>query len=541
MNGQKIVFNNEFNLYQYFSDVSLKREPNLEKRIISYQDKHLTCSQLNEYAIKISQLLWEAEIRQSNATICVHLNPDELTIPTLLAIHRLSCAYLPIDPLMPTQTIQHILEDAKPKAFLTNLTNLTHLSSLDKTIQQLGIKVLNLNRENLEKISDFPPSLLPRVNYDPCSNACLIYTSGSTGLPKGVRLSHRSIMNRLNWQWHTFKLSEINDRGVFKTSLSFVDHISEIFAFTLKCLPILVLDQVDVKNPERLISLLFDFGVSYFVLVPSLLKTILFFVQINSLQSQLEFIKTWICSGETLDCRLIELFFEVNKSGSALCNIYGSTEVTADVTFVKFETKEHARKLIDGENNVPIGVPLANCGLVLVNENGEKIKQEQEIGELYAQGECVANGYVNSVNETKFVELDGVFSFKTGDFGYIKNQMIYFAGRVDSQFKINGKKVSLSDLTNQAMSRIPKMEAFIPLVFDADLSGNKVIIAYYKADLAEIELKNELKQVCFDYMLPSRFIRLEERVPLLYSGKVDKQALIRKFKADQNRWSQVKK
>lgn len=45
----------------------------------------------------------------------------------------------------------------------------------------------------------------------------------------GVRLPHSVIMNRLEWQWETFPYSATESIGVFKTALTFVDSISEIW------------------------------------------------------------------------------------------------------------------------------------------------------------------------------------------------------------------------------------------------------------------------------------------------------------------------
>ena len=43
----------------------------------------------------------------------------------------------------------------------------------------------------------------------------VLYTSGSTGRPKGARILHRSVLNRLFWQWKTFPYSP-KDTCMFK-------------------------------------------------------------------------------------------------------------------------------------------------------------------------------------------------------------------------------------------------------------------------------------------------------------------------------------
>lgn len=155
------------------------------------------------------------------------------------------------------------------------------------------------------------------------------------------------------------------------------------------------------------------------------------------------------------------------------------------------------------------------------------------MGEIYVGGACVSQGYLNLSNDDKFINLQAERFFKTGDFGYMKNSMIYFTGRVDSQLKINGKKVSLNDLIYTA-KQIEGIDQFIPLVYQNH--GSKIIIAYYKlvSEKTEEEMNQviweNLKKSLYDYMLPKYLIKIES-VPLLYNGKVNKQLLLGEFKS----------
>jgi len=71
------------------------------------------------------------------------------------------------------------------------------------------------------------------------SLAVVLYTSGSTGVPKGVRLEHGTIYQRLRWQWKTLPFSS-NEVACFKTALTFVDSIAEIWAPLLASVPIYI-------------------------------------------------------------------------------------------------------------------------------------------------------------------------------------------------------------------------------------------------------------------------------------------------------------
>ena len=73
-------------------------------------------------------------------------------------------------------------------------------------------------------------------------------------------------------------------------------------------------------------------------------------------------IKRWVVSGESLSIDLLNLFFDMIDAEpdncSILSNFYGSTEVTADITFVTFKKREQMNHLLLNGSNVPIGFPI---------------------------------------------------------------------------------------------------------------------------------------------------------------------------------------
>lgn len=280
MNGKTSDFNNNFNIYQYFSEITLKQPSILEKTAIIYNNHELNYNELNNLTIKISRRLSVLISKRKfnngspSRTIGIHMSPNEYTIPVLLAIHRLQLAYFPMDHQIPMGRIEYIMEDAQPLAIITDSSNLKSIIDRCNNLKLNLIELEVLLNDETEVDYD-ENSLALGSDWESNTDACILYTSGSTGKPKGVRLTHNTIMNRINWQWLEFEVDLARDIGIFKTSLNFVDHIAEIFAFILKGLPLVVCPPQILKNPDLLINLIHEYRISHIVLVPSLLKAIL--------------------------------------------------------------------------------------------------------------------------------------------------------------------------------------------------------------------------------------------------------------------------
>lgn len=152
------------------------------------------------------------------------------------------------------------------------------------------------------------------------------------------------------------------------------------------------------RDPSKLVDLLESYKIERLVLVPTLLKSILAYLSLRN-ERLLSNLKAWICSGETLTKSLAETFFKYFFDGTyQLCNFYGTTEVMGDVTYYVCENVEE----LDGLANVPIGYPLDNTVIFILNDDLNPVKPG-EIGEIFVAGSNLAKGYVAGREKSKFI------------------------------------------------------------------------------------------------------------------------------------------
>lgn len=282
-------------------------------------------------------------------------------------------------------------------------------------------------------------------------------------------------------------------------------------------------------------AILEKYKIERLVLVPTLLRSILWYLSLNGEKSRLKSLKYWVCSGEELSISLAREFFEYfEEHEQKLFNFYGSTEVMGDVTFFECESKKQLSSL----EKIPIGSPINNTMVYILDKNNEPVK-EGAVGELYVSGFNLAIGYVNGRDPEKFIEnplsADPKYSrlYRTGDFASIKKGLIFYEGRTDSQIKIRGHRVDLSEVEKQvsSVSGIEKATVLCQNVGELDQTLLAFVICKSENLLTAEEIERELKQVMVSYMIPK--VVIIETLPLLVNGKIDRQALLKMFKENE--------
>jgi aminoglycoside N3'-acetyltransferase/acyl carrier protein len=323
------------------------------------------------------------------------------------------------------------------------------------------------------------------------------------------------------WKTYPFEAGEVCCQ---KTSISFVDSIWEILGPLLQGIKTVIISDEVVKEPRLFIKYLADEEITRVITVPSYLRVML--DTYPDLQERLPKLKLWISSGEALSKELYQRFRE-KLPQSLLLNLYGSSEVSADVTWYDTDSTNRERP------SVPIGRPIANTQVYILDPYLQPVPIGVS-GELHIGGENLAAGYLNHSELTENAFIPDPFNdkpnsrlFKTGDKGrWLPDGNIEFIRRVDHQVKIRGFRIEPGEV-EAVLNKYPDVKESIVLARE-DRPNDKRLVAYIvlrrKPAAATRELNRFLKQNLPDYMLPSAFVFLDA-LPLTPSGKVDRKAL----------------
>ena len=476
-----------------------------------FEDQQLTYHDLNMRSNQLAYYLKDRGVGSGVIVgICIERSLE--MVIGLLGILKAGGAYLPLDPSYPRERLDFMLEDSKVPLLVTHERLLEILPKQSAEVVCLDSNWVNITQESVEN-----PTSDTTID-DP---AYVIYTSGSTGKPKGVLGLHRGAINRFAWMWDAYPFKE-NEVCCQKTSLNFVDSVWELFGPLLWGIPTVVIPDEIVNDPDKMVSAFAAHQVTRIVLVPSLLRVIL---DLNvDLFSRLPNLKFWVSSGEALTVELSQRF-EESMPQSVLLNLYGSSEVSADVTW--YDTELMSKEM----TSIPIGRPIANTQTYMLDRHLNHVPIGVP-GELYIGGDGLAQGYLNlpELTAEKFIHNPfssdpGARMYRTGDLArYLPDGNIEFLGRIDHQVKIRGFRIELGEI-EAVLGGHPSIQETV-VIRREDEPGEVRLVAYVVANGTPTadELRNFFKEKLPEYMLLSVFVTLET-LPLTPNGKVDLLAL----------------
>jgi amino acid adenylation domain-containing protein len=476
-----------------------------DRPAVSYDGESLSYAELLGAARRLARRLQASGVGPDVAVGVFAERSLEMVVG-LLAILEAGGAYLPLDPAYPADRLAYMVEDAAAPVILIQERLRGRLPAHDSV-------VVPLDGTAARKATPEPPL---STGGDADNLAYVIYTSGSTGRPKGTMNSHRGIVNRLLWMQEQYRLTP-EDRVLQKTPFSFDVSVWELFWPLMTGARLVMAIPGGHQDPAYLAATIAAEGITTVHFVPSLLRV---FVDVPGIEACTS-LRQVMASGEALPLDLVRRFQE--RLGAALHNLYGPTEAAVDVTWWACERE-------DGRGLVPIGRPVANTRIVVVDREGRPAPLGVP-GELHIGGVQLARGYLGrpALTAEKFVpdplsDESGGRLYRTGDLARtLPDGAVEFLGRIDHQVKLRGLRIELGEI-EAALGEFPGAQAAVVMA-RAD-GGETRLVAYLVAepapDLAEI--RAALSSSLPEYMLPSALVMLPA-MPLTLSGKVDRKAL----------------
>ncbi|MEU5096501.1 amino acid adenylation domain-containing protein [Streptomyces sp. NPDC020996] len=472
---------------------------------VSHGRRTLTYRQLDERANRIAHWLIAQGI-EPDTPVGVALERSVDLPAVLLGVLKAGGAYVPLDPAYPEGRRSYILGHSAAAAVITQ-------SSLAADLGAFGGPVLVVDGDGDADVLTGLDTGRPHTGLNQENLAYLLYTSGSTGNPKGVRVTHRSVVNLI--------LSLQNEPGITSsdvltsvTTFAFDISVFELFGPLTVGARVVLADRDDVQDAERLASVVDAAGTTILQATPATWKLLV--------------AAGWrgrpglrvITGGEPLPR---ELAAALHERVAEVWNMYGPTETTIYSTGVR----------IDPGDDITIGRPVRNTRAYVLDRSLQPVPLGV-VGELFIAGDGLARDYAGQPSATAaafvpdpFGTVPGARMYRTGDLARLrKDGRIELLGRTDSQVKVRGFRIELGEI-EQALTAHESVRDVAVVVREETGEKNLVAYATLRRGAAQPDLaawRSFLRRRLPDYMVPSAFVVMPV-MPLTPNGKIDRRAL----------------
>lgn len=478
--------------------------------------RSITYVELNSKANQLARYLKSCGVGPDQVVgICIERSLE--MVIALVGILKAGGAYLPLDPNYPAERLHQMLDDAAPRVVLTKEalkavlppSTESRIVALDEIWNQLtGLEGADLS--------------IPDGERSGSNLLYVIYTSGSTGRPKGTAMSHRSMLNLMEWHRESFMAGA---RVLQFAALSFDVAFQEIFSTLCTGGTLVMLDERIRNDPQALLSLLDRQIINRLFMPPLMLQSLAESFRTNGIVPK--GLTDVITAGEQLRITPEIVAFFRSLRSCRLHNHYGPTE-THVVT---------ALTLSGNPKFWPpmpcIGAPIRNTSIHILDAQLQPVR-DGAAGELYIAGLNVAQGYLRRPDLTseRFVadpssRYPGSRMYKSGDLGrrHADGTIEYF-GRNDEQVKIRGYRIELGEIEAQLLRHAQVREAAV--VAREDALGDRRLVAYVtareKRTPSANDLRRHMQSLLPEHMVPSAFVILDT-FPITPSGKLDRRSL----------------
>ncbi|MBE9510638.1 MAG: AMP-binding protein [Bacteroidetes bacterium] len=498
---------------------------NSTKTAIITGENEFSFGSIKEDSLKLAHYLVDAGLEKGDR-VAIYMNNSWQSVISIYGATLAGAVFIVINPQTKANKLQYILNDSGAKILISQSSLKPELLLALKETKDIQRVILTEDERHMirglkAELIDFDDVLsksnisvnLPKII--PNDLAVLIYTSGSTGFPKGVTMTHQSMVF-ITWSLIEYLRLTKRDRILVTLPLAFDYGLYQLFmAITIGGTLIL---EHSFNFPPIIFKKIEKYRPTVFPGVPTIYAIM---------------IATHKKTGLTFDCfekitntaaaLPIEYILDLKKifPNALIFKMYGLTECKR-VCYLEPE-------LIDLKP-ASVGKAIPGTEVFLLSPDGEPVPDGVP-GILHVRGPHIMVGYWNNEELTKEMLKQGTIPgekilcaqdwFTMDEEGYL-----YFLGRNDDIIKTRGEKVSPIEI-EKIIYKINGIKEVAVLGIPDKILGES-IVAFITTHSEEQMKEKEVQQECLAqleiFMVPQKIVFLKD-MPKSSNGKINKMEL----------------
>lgn len=467
----------------------------------------------------------------SGDRIAVNLPNGVEWIVSLLAAAKLGAVVVPVSPQLSSLDLRYQLRHAEASAVVTieQWGGVDYLQRFEELLGDLPDLqyVVTVGDEDLwydDRIFQFEDLVSsgsgrpvpPLAVSDDSQDLAVVYTSGTMGKPKGVRLSHHSVVENSVRTVEVLELSP-DDRVLAAVPFFAIFGLSMMVG-TIVAGATLVLQPT--FDAAAVLALIASSQVSVLHGVPTQFHLLMREEAFNP--SRLRSLRTGIIAGSSVSEELVR---RVRRWCDVLV-AYGLTETGPTVTLTRFADSDDRR--IGSVGRALPGVEVMAMDIMTGVLHGP-----EAVGEIAVRGTNLMRGYLRMPAETAKVHTAEGF-FLTGDLGIIdEDGYVKILGRRQETIARGGMQLYPRELEDRLRAH-PAVDDVCVIGVPHDMLGEQICACVVPVEGAVItgsEIKRFAQETMAAYKVPD-LVRFFDGFPMTGSGKVRRRELARTIALD---------
>lgn len=487
-----------------------------EKTAIVYGDQKLAYAELDEASNKVANALIKLGVEKGDR-VALLLSSSPEYIATFFGIVKLGAIAVTLDINYKTNELSYLFNDALPKVLVSENPTLESLIPFLQGFRSIK-HIIDLSSEYKGKFTSYQEIMATspgtRVEVEPKTEdtALIVYTSGPTFNPRGVVLSHNSLVLEAIMSAEGFQQTDNDIMMLYALPMHHVfGLVAAVLASIYKGSTVVMVPGTGLSITSFIAAIDRERG-TMFLGVPYIFALAVDVAENEGIKNDLSSLRLCSSSGAPLSTDIMRRFKQ--QYGYDIIDCWGMTEAVCHVTC----------QPANGTGKPgSVGRPLSKWEVRVVDNNGNELPPNHT-GELVIRGPIMKEYYHNSRATSEAIKDGWLYS---GDIGVTdEDGFVYVTGRKKDMIIVKGQNIYTSDI-EIVLQTHPKVAEAAVLGIPDDMRG-EIVGAVVSLKAGEKATEQELRGFCVEnlinYKVPKKIVLIDS-LPKNADGKIDKEGI----------------